>query len=347
MPVIHIPPRAGDEHIHAMNEHIDNGNPAFVLLYMEGCGPCGMTRPEWLKLNDKYSKNDNIGIIDIEMSEIDKITHPKLKADVMGFPTMRYVKNNVCEDYEKCKGLKTDRSYKSFLEWIAKKENNASSHMRGGRRSRARRGKKSLLQKKTRKRDTRRRGARVMSVSVSGKMATYANKPKGVRRQKNRKSKSNKRKYNKSMYKTKKHTKKGGVNPAAKREAFISAEKGDLGYIKWILNNGYDVNEKEPLKEATLLHYASHNGHIDLVKLLIERGADVNAKDIKGYTPLFAASARGHREVAEILLDNGANVHEDPTKLNPLYAATNQRHRDTALLLVERGAWPLTLLKNL
>lgn len=83
------------------------------------------------------------------------------------------------------------------------------------------------------------------------------------------------------------------------------------------------------------------------MKLLIKRGADVNVKDIKGYTPLFAASAGGHREVAEILLDNGANVHEDPIKLNPLYAATNQRHHDTALLLVDRGAWPLTLLNNL
>ena len=170
---------------------------------------------------------------------------------------------------------------------------------------------------------------------------------KGGRRRKSRKRKSNKRKYNKGIYKTKKRSKKGGVNPAAKREAFITAEKGDLGYIKWILNNGYDVNEKKPFKGATLLHYASHNGHIDLVKLLIKRGADVNAKDIKGYTPLFAASAGGHREVAEILLDNGANVHEDPIKLNPLYAATNQRHHDTALLLVDRGAWPLTLLNNL
>jgi len=180
MPIIHISPNTGDEPIHAMNEHITNGKPAFVLLYMEGCGPCGQTRPEWLKLKDQFAKNDNIGIVDIEMSKIDKIAHPKLKADVMGFPTMRYVKNNICEDYEKCKGLHTDRSYKSFLEWIAKKENNASSHMRGGRRSRVRRGKKSHLRKKTRTRGTRRRGTRTMS--VSGKMATSANKPKCGRR---------------------------------------------------------------------------------------------------------------------------------------------------------------------
>ena len=347
MPIIHISPNTGDEPIDAMNDHINNGKPAFVLLYMNGCGPCGQTRPEWLKLKDQFANNDDIGIVDIEMSKMDKIVHPKLKADVMGFPTMRYVKNNTCEDYEKCKGLHTDRSYKSFLEWIDKKEKNASSRMRGGRRIRTRRGKKSLLQK-TRNHGTRRRrrGSRAKSTSMFNKMATSVNRPKGGRRQKSHKGKSNKRKYNKSMYKTKKHSKKGGVNPAAKREAFISAEKGDLGYIKWILNNGYDVNEKKPFKGATLLHYASHNGHIDLVKLLIKSGADVNAKDIKGYTPLFAASAGGHREVAEILLDNGANVHEDPTKLNPLYAATNQRHHDTALLLVERGAWPLTLLNN-
>lgn len=160
MPVIHIPPRASNEHIHAMNEHIDNGKPAFVLLYMEGCGPCGMTRPEWLKLNDKYSKNDNIGIVDIEMSEIDKITHPKLKADVMGFPTMRYVKNDVCEDYENCKGLKTDRSYKSFLEWIDKKEKNVSGKMMGGGKRKTRRYKRHT--RKTKKRRRRMAGSHSM-----------------------------------------------------------------------------------------------------------------------------------------------------------------------------------------
>lgn len=164
MPVIHIPPRARDEHIRAMNEHIENGNPAFVLLYMEGCGPCGMTRPEWLKLNDKYSNNDSIGIIDIEMSQIDKIKHPKLKADVVGFPTMRYVKNNVCEDYEKCKGLNTDRSYKSFLEWIDKKEKNTSNKMSGGGKRKTRRHSKKT--RKTRKQRTRKAGAQ----SMLGKM---------------------------------------------------------------------------------------------------------------------------------------------------------------------------------
>ena len=46
----------------------------------------------------------------------------KLKDGVVGFPTMRYVRNGVCENYEDCTGITPDRSYGSFKEWIAMKE---------------------------------------------------------------------------------------------------------------------------------------------------------------------------------------------------------------------------------
>ena len=73
------------------------------------------------KMEKKFSDNENIGIFDIEMSNLDNIQHKNLTKDVTGFPTMRYVKGNVCEDYEKCDGITTDRSYSSFLDWINKK----------------------------------------------------------------------------------------------------------------------------------------------------------------------------------------------------------------------------------
>ena len=51
---------------------------------------------------------------------------------------------------------------------------------------------------------------------------------------------------------------------------------------------------------------ASHEGHIDIVKLLLDKGADVNAKSKDGDTALKAASVKGHTEIVELLKAHGA-----------------------------------------
>ena len=50
-------------------------------------------------------------------------------------------------------------------------------------------------------------------------------------------------------------------------------------------------------------------GHKEVAELLIDKGADVNAKDEWGSTPLHYAALKGHKEVAELLIDKGADVH--------------------------------------
>jgi len=51
----------------------------------------------------------------------------------------------------------------------------------------------------------------------------------------------------------------------------------------------------------TPLYWASRIGHIDVVKLLLEKGADVNAADQFGQTPLYWASRIGHIDVVKLL----------------------------------------------
>ena len=62
---------------------------------------------------------------------------------------------------------------------------------------------------------------------------------------------------------------------------------------------------------STILHIASYRAHCDqdlgLIKLLIELGADPNATDGDGSTPLFWASPHGHVNIVEALLKGGAN----------------------------------------
>src|SRR5262245_42612335 len=55
------------------------------------------------------------------------------------------------------------------------------------------------------------------------------------------------------------------------------------------------------------LHVAAYSGQTVLVRLLLEKGADVNASGDLGKTPLHYAALDGEREVAKILLEHGAD----------------------------------------
>ncbi len=86
---------------------------------------------------------------------------------------------------------------------------------------------------------------------------------------------------------------------------------GNIDEVQWQLDAGVDVNE-ESSNGLTPLHYAASAGHNDIVELLIERGANVNATDSgKGATPLDYAHWGDHEEVIETLnAHNAQREHE-------------------------------------
>lgn len=89
-------------------------------------------------------------------------------------------------------------------------------------------------------------------------------------------------------------------------EFFAAARKGDAAVVKALLDKGVDVNAKTRYG-ATALSYACDKGHLEVAKLLIERGADVNAKDtFYGEAPLGWALSKGHAAIVKLLLDKGA-----------------------------------------
>lgn len=55
------------------------------------------------------------------------------------------------------------------------------------------------------------------------------------------------------------------------------------------------------------IHHAARNGDTQIVQLLIERGADVNATNPRGHTVLYCAGGHGHLATLRVLLDNGAD----------------------------------------
>ena len=117
-------------------------------------------------------------------------------------------------------------------------------------------------------------------------------------------------------------------------ELFAAARKGDTEAVKVLLQKGVDVNAKTRYG-ATALHYACDRGHLDLVRLLIERGADVNAKDtFYGITPLNWAITRDHPAVVKLLLEKGAQSKE-----MAIVNSIDEGHTEVAKTVLEMGGF--------
>jgi hypothetical protein len=97
----------------------------FLLIFMEGCGPCNATRPEWSKIKNVLSrdflKRRDIVVAAIDNQLADKLVN--LKTKPTGFPTMRFITDggNTSENYEDSNIIKKDRTIDSFVEWIHSK----------------------------------------------------------------------------------------------------------------------------------------------------------------------------------------------------------------------------------
>ena len=87
------------------------------------------------------------------------------------------------------------------------------------------------------------------------------------------------------------------------------------------------------------LREAIREGDIEAVQQHLVAGADVNAKDEEGLTPLHLAASWGHKEVAELLIDNGADVNvKSGFGQPPLRWAAGNEGSQVAELLIAKGA---------
>jgi ankyrin repeat protein len=95
-----------------------------------------------------------------------------------------------------------------------------------------------------------------------------------------------------------------------KWELVNAVRSNEVDLVKTFLDDGGDPNTTcdEPFTGSSLLSIACDLGYIDLVKLLVSRGANVEHRDaIVKYTPFLKASKHGHVPVLQFLLDQGCN----------------------------------------
>jgi ankyrin repeat protein len=89
----------------------------------------------------------------------------------------------------------------------------------------------------------------------------------------------------------------------------LAAFFGKSEAARLLLNKGAEVNARSTnAMENMPLHAAAAGRHVDVVKLLIERGASANARQHGGWTPLHSAAQNGDLEIARTLVDAGADV---------------------------------------
>jgi ankyrin repeat protein len=96
----------------------------------------------------------------------------------------------------------------------------------------------------------------------------------------------------------------------------IKASKiGDADLVQKLLASGANIKDRDE-RGHTPLHLAAESGYLEVVKILVEKGADVNAPQlisgeaIWGWTPVSAAASRGHLEVTTYLSEKGGKLYK-------------------------------------
>ncbi|SVB74620.1 uncharacterized protein METZ01_LOCUS227474 [marine metagenome] len=118
-----------------------------------------------------------------------------------------------------------------------------------------------------------------------------------------------------------------------------AAKAGNIEAVKQHLAAGADVNAKNE-GGLTPLHPAAYEGHMEIVELLIAKGADVNTKDVDGLTSLHFAASNGHKDVVELLIAEGADVNAKAADGEmPLHRATVYGNKEIVELLIANDAY--------
>lgn len=93
----------------------------------------------------------------------------------------------------------------------------------------------------------------------------------------------------------------------------LAADRGNLGIVKILLEHGADCNAKEGKSGKTILHNACLNGNTELVRMLTKlKMCNINCKTYDGLTPFDLARARSHDTICMVLAAAGARYgYED------------------------------------
>jgi len=120
-------------------------------------------------------------------------------------------------------------------------------------------------------------------------------------------------------------------------ELHFAAQNNDVDVAKRFIAKGWDVNSKDLNMETPLTYAAGSSG--EMIRLLLEKGADVNAQNLKGNTALHIATRQGKTDMTHLLITSGAKVNlANKDGETPLYHAALSGQAEAIRLLLDQHA---------
>jgi len=121
---------------------------------------------------------------------------------------------------------------------------------------------------------------------------------------------------------------------------FAAVQNKHKPVVEYLLSKGARVDEKNGPKGVSALYRACFDGSLDIAKVLVDAGADVNLKSTEGFTPLYIAVGNKRKPLVEYLLSKGAPVDEKngPDGVAALFRACYVGSLDIVKVLVDAGA---------
>ncbi|MBQ6617721.1 MAG: ankyrin repeat domain-containing protein [Thermoguttaceae bacterium] len=107
----------------------------------------------------------------------------------------------------------------------------------------------------------------------------------------------------------------------------------NLEVVKYLVEKGANVNDKDNL-QCIPLHFAANNGNLEVVKYLVEKGSNINEGSFFGESVLHVAAQSGNLELVKYLVKMGANAREQSV----LHFAANSGNLELVKYLVKMGA---------
>ncbi len=117
----------------------------------------------------------------------------------------------------------------------------------------------------------------------------------------------------------------------------LASSNGSVEVVRCILQKDVEFINSKNKYNCTPLHNAAFSDKIEVVKLLVQNGADANVKQSNGHTPLHTAASYGAYDVVKYLVDKTDKSILNNFKQTPLHLAAFKKHIGIVELLVKKG----------
>lgn len=118
----------------------------------------------------------------------------------------------------------------------------------------------------------------------------------------------------------------------------LAAKQGQWDVVQLLISKRPDLVNGYDSEWQRVLHIAASAGNAAMVSYLLLKGAEINARTISGYTPLYCAALEGHHHVVKLLLDQGADIQINGGNHFPIHAAAMKGHLNVMMTLLEHDA---------